>query len=522
MTANPERKKPLEFEINPRDLEAARAAFFSPVNNSAGVQQLFDHLWKMADGAHGFTSSNPKVAEVLRSISERLDTARKFDEKYLGHMLSEPMIPGLVGAILAMRVNSNTVAREVSEVESAMEPEAIRMIAEMIGYDPEVASGTFTSGGSLANQLALWVMREKVSLPREEFTGTYVLLVSPFVHYSIEKAARILGGPSKDIEVLSLKSSKLAIDPQSLRVAVDRIYRENEEIHGEIRRLQSRNSAVAARQIQQLERTKKRIMGIISIGGETETGIVDPLAEISTIAQKYGIHHHVDAAYGLPYIWSSRGNLFAGIEQADSVTFDPHKALYAPYSAGAVMFKSAPDHGKIKFGSEEAAYVFKDNEISLGAKRIEGSAGASPILSTLAVLYALSRDEFQALFDYTLNNIEYLYSRLEKSPVLQPVHAPDLNVLCFTISPEVCNEMGIYSNEQLKAVIEGTRKQLNDEHGFFFSATNLPVDKSVKTLEQDAERQYVYRAVLMHPHTSETEIDAAIDALEGILRSVKA
>jgi glutamate decarboxylase len=518
MSRSKERNFPFTFTIENDDLEAARAAFFNPENAYAELDTLFDNLWIMADGEEDqFTQKNPKIIQTLKYIFSQINEAQRFNENYLGHMLSEPSIPGLYAYMMALRVNSNTVAREVSVVESELEPEAIKWMAELIGYDPEKASGTFTSGGSLANMQALWVAREKAVKKNDKgsFQGKYVIIASPFIHYSIDKAARILGGPNHDIEVVKAGSQNLAIDPEQLQQQISEILEENALLEEEISELERSGSEEG--EIERLKKQLKEIMAIVSIAGETETGVVDPLDEISKVSKEHGLYHHVDAAYGLPYILSSRGSLFEGINEADSVTFDPHKALYTPYSAGAVIFKDPEDHGLTNFDSDDAAYVFKPGEHSLGQKRIEGSMGAGPILSTLAVIQSMEAPEFKALFDHTLNNVEYLYDRLLVSPVLMPIHTPDLNVLCFTVRTDICEELGITTHEELMAIIEKAKGRLNNEEGYFFSATNLPIDESVQTLEPGASHLPVFRAVLMHPRTKEEQIDKAIELLEEII-----
>lgn len=495
MPRSPERHEPFRFDINETDLEAARAAFFDPENRDAELEAFFDSLLDMSDGreGQGFVSRrNPQVFRALRDIFDRVKEAQRFNERYLGHMLSEPSIPSMLGYMLAMRINSNTVSYEVSELESELEPIAIQWMAELIGYDPDKASGTFTSGGSLANTTAFWVAREKAEDEHPDYEGQFVILTSPFAHYSVKKSAEILAGPSTNgrsagIVVEQVGSENLAMDPEALED-----------------------------KIRQLEAEGKVVMAVVAIAGETETGVIDPLDEIADVTKQFGIFLHADAAYGLPYKLSSRGQLFDGIERADSVTFDPHKALYVPYSAGAVIFKNPKDHGKINFTAEDAGYTF-DAGVSLGQKRIEGSMGAGGILATIGFIEALTDSQLQALYDHTLNNIEYMYDRLEDSSILMPIHTPDLNVLCFTLRPEFRREIGVETFEQLHKVVKDSRQALDSEYGFFFSATDLDIDDSVEPVNPGDPKIWVFRAVLMHPRTEPHHIDEAIAGLEDIL-----
>ena len=74
---------------------------------------------------------------------------------------------------------------------------------------------------------------------------------------------------------------------------------------------------------------------VVGTAGSTSAGLVDPLPEIAKIAGQSGIWFHVDAAWGGTALLSPRlRSLLAGIEQADSVTWDAHKWLSVPMGAG--------------------------------------------------------------------------------------------------------------------------------------------------------------------------------------------
>ncbi len=79
---------------------------------------------------------------------------------------------------------------------------------------------------------------------------------------------------------------------------------------------------------------------VIASAGTTDTGAVDPLADIGMIAQENKLWYHVDAAYGGFFILTKlKKKLLQGIEMADSLVTDPHKGLFLPYGTGAVLVK---------------------------------------------------------------------------------------------------------------------------------------------------------------------------------------
>jgi len=479
----------------------ALAAFIDPENPNLQHEQFFNQLLDMfmGDGTSELNRHENQVASGIASIFPEIADARRFDQNYLGHMLSESSIPGMLGAILAIRLGDNTVADEVSRTTTALESEAVRGLAKMIGYNPDTCGGTFTSGGSIANMTALSIARKVFQENYKDgiYNGPVRVLTNEMAHHSVNKAIFELGGPSAQIQRVDIGLENWKMSPQKLEEAI----------------LQSQEDGVP-------------IMAIVAIAGETETGLVDPLADIAEIAKHYGIFTIADAAYGGPYRISEAGHLFDGLEQFDAVVVDSHKALYVPYEAGAVLVKNPRHHALLTLGSpaeytnipegfEALVAAIESGTASLGAKRLEGSKGAGAILSTLAVLRSLGQEGLETIYNLTLKNIDYLYDRLEASDILEPLHEPELNLLCFTLREEIVNQLGLRDNTQLKQYIDDTRLEL-DNHlihpgGYYFSSCNLPLGPK--------EEIAAYRASPMHPRTTPQILNNAIAELENMIAS---
>jgi aromatic-L-amino-acid decarboxylase len=80
-------------------------------------------------------------------------------------------------------------------------------------------------------------------------------------------------------------------------------------------------------------------IAIIATAGTTLTGAIDPLDEIATIADEFGIWLHIDGAYGISAAGTSRSTLFKGIERADSITIDAHKWLFVPKACSLLLIR---------------------------------------------------------------------------------------------------------------------------------------------------------------------------------------
>ncbi len=526
-------------------IERVLAAFIDPNMETATREGFFR---RMSSSLIGRSKRVSHVSSAINSVNDDISWGRQFNATYIGHELSESAIPAIIATAIAARNNGNTVAREVSRPESALEPEAIGALLELVGFDPEVGSGTFTSGGSLANMTALAVARkleEEAAINEKRPVGKLAVLTTPFAHYSVKKVCDLLGGPNHDIQVIEVDSEDLRMSLESLQD-----------------------------KITEAQNNKLRIMAVVAMAGETETGLVDPIKSIADITDQHNLRLVVDGAYGTPYKLSRAGDKLAGIERAFAITIDPHKTLYTPYPSGVTLFRDAKEHSRIGMGidapylqfltdADELAEAFRgrrqsqeESKLNLGQKRIEGSMGTAPILSTVAVLRTLGTEGLGILYDLTLDRTQHLYQRLSSSKYLAPIHIPDLNLLCFTLRDEIVEALGITRNDKpskpmrehlekqgifvreedtLQEFIETTRRELDNdiqrEGGYFFSGTNLPLDTNSEVEEIDENgnptgknksernRKYAYRACIMHPRTTNEIIDNAVQALEVIIES---
>jgi len=188
------------------------------------------------------------------------------------------------------------------------ENEVLAWLAREVGLDQK-AGGVFVQGGTLGNLSALVAARHaaeaKLTAAGKTRPGRWKFICSKEAHSSLKAAARVM-----DVDVVLAD-----VDAEG----------------------RLRGSAVA----EALKTAGDGVFAIVSTAGTTNFGIVDRLREVGEIANAAEIWYHIDGAYGLAGILSDQTkHLFDGTELADSFIVDPHKWLFAPFDACALVYRN--------------------------------------------------------------------------------------------------------------------------------------------------------------------------------------
>ncbi|MGN6125674.1 MAG: pyridoxal phosphate-dependent decarboxylase family protein [Humibacter sp.] len=199
------------------------------------------------------------------------------------------------------------------------ENEVLSFLAAEFGL-PEGAGGVFVQGGTLGNLSALVAAREQARRERGTPTTRWAVVCSAESHSSIASAARVM-----DVDVIAVDAGERGVlTGEAVRPA-----------------LEARGGDVFA---------------VVATAGSTNFGIVDDLASIAVLKKEYPFWLHIDGAYGLAGMLSPEARpLFAGVEQADSVIVDPHKWLFAPFDACALIYRD-PESGR-RAHTQHAEYL---------------------------------------------------------------------------------------------------------------------------------------------------------------------
>ena len=303
---------------------------------------------------------------------------------------------GAVGEMLAAGTNPFVGSWLGGATLSALEVTVLRWVCEMLGY-PDSAAGILTSGGSMANLIAL-------ASARDEHDGDLLrdgtIYVSAEGHASVTKAAFILGFPEEAIRT----------------IGVDERFRMDT---GEL------NEAIAT------DRSAgKRPFLVVANGGTTNTGAIDPLPDIAALCRRSKLWFHVDAAYGGFAAISEAGrSLLAGMEQADSLTLDPHKWLYCPMGIGCVLVR---DRTSLERAFATEGHYLKDippEEVNFYERGPELSRPAR-VLAVWMVIRSLGREALAGQIAADIRLARRAATLLEEDERFELVTS-DLSVVAF-------------------------------------------------------------------------------------------
>lgn len=419
---------------------------------------------------------------VLGQILARETQTRRFDNKFFGQIHPQGNEIAIVSNLIAAFMNTNTVFEGVSMSENLMEEETLDWFADMFGYNKNEFSGNIVTGGTEANETAFWVAREwkrseLAKVGRDPSNTKLYVLGSEAKHYSIVKICHKL-----NLEFIQIPEKNLKTDVDAMEET--------------IKNLDLKNGVIAI---------------VLGIAGGTETGMVDDLSSLLQIAKQNDAHFHVDAAYGGPYILTEEKYRFNGINEADSITIDPHKMLYTPYEAGAILFKDKARHelitsdfinnaGYLQNHDQEKTKKTMAKSRNYGSSRPSGSLGTGGVISTWATMKLFGHEGIATLLEHTLDLTKHAHSRVESSSTLEAFNKPELNTLLIRLKNQNISQKS--NNEIVDYAIKEA-----DRNGFYISCD-----------DEISHGRKILRFLAMHPYSTKTNVDELFDIIEKTVK----
>ncbi len=197
-------------------------------------------------------------------------------------------------------------------------------------------------------------------------------------------------------------------------------------------------------------------MAIVANAGTTDTGAIDPIAELAQLADQYQCWLHVDGAYGLPGMLDPKFTSgYEGLEKANSIVIDPHKWLGAPVGIGAT-FVADKELLRRAFAQGEASYlegVFLGDETSSTAPNSMDSMGvpysdfgielSAPNRGAVvwALLQEIGLSGLKARICRHNSMAQYVADRARIEPQLELLIEPSLSICCFRYVDGRCADL---------------------------------------------------------------------------------
>jgi aromatic-L-amino-acid decarboxylase len=351
-------------------------------------------------------SSPPE--QVLQELEENLlpNCTNVGHPGYMGLITPSPNPVGIIADFICSALNQNIGAYAIGPAAVAMERRTVQWLADLAGYDGN-AGGNLTSGGMMANFIGIKLARDYVSSDRIQRDGVqerWAVYASEERHVSVDKA----------VDAVGLGRTALRALPTDAEFRV---------------RLDALEAAIA-------EDKKRGIrpLCIVGIFGTTNTGAVDSIRTLRTIADREGMWLHADAAYGggmlLSHAWSMRNQ---GLELADSITIDPHKWFYAPLDAGAILVK---DDRRLtaSFGMKPS---YLTDELDRANERYQyyvHSFEQSRRFRGLKVWMSFKRYGANQIGEWIDNNVrqaKHLHSMVARHPEFKAASEPPMSAICI-------------------------------------------------------------------------------------------
>ncbi len=416
------------------------------------------------------------LEEVTRQVMQVLRdwTVHVTHPRYFGLFNPSVLPASIVADTLVALYNPQLAAWNHAPAANELERLVLKTFTLALGFEPQIMQANFTTGGLEANLSAV-ICALAHAYPQALHSGLMGLKTRPAIyltsetHHSFLKIARITG-----------------LGTDALReVPTDEGYR--------------MDAAALARQIAADRADGWAPLMIVGTAGTTGAGLIDPLPELAALAKREGLWLHADAAWGGSAVLSPRLKAhLAGIEQADSVTWDAHKWLSVPMGAG-MFFTRHPQAARQAFAIT-TTYMPKDM----------GDEAADPYTTTvqwsrraigLKVFMSLAElglDGYARLIERQAEMGDTLRARLQEKGWLICNDTP-LPVVCFT-HPDI-RQGRLTTGEILEQIYARGKVWISD------------------VVLGGGQAQRVLRACITSYHTQEADLDCLLEELELVRKA---
>ena len=380
---------------------------------------------------------------------------------------------GIFAEALAACTNTNAEAWRLGPAAAAIEAQCLRWIAEFVGY-PKETGGILVSGGTMANLTAVLTALRHVApcdsspdgLQDAARRGRFLLYMADHEgHVSVTRVADMLNLGRRAVRLVPSRAD-FTMDPRALD--------------------------------QMLEEDRRRgelPFCVVAQLGSVNVGAVDPIGELADVCARHGVWLHGDGTCGLLAAGlAETGELFRGLERADSVSVDAHKWLGVPHDCGVLLVRHRERLHRAF--SIAAPYLGEDAFRALKVWMVLRSFGAAGLREVLSKSLRLAR---------------HLHALVGEHPDFEVLHEPTLYVYSFRYLPNAL------ADRPRSAELEARIDSLNEAVAQGISRSGLALLMTTRIRGRVALRM----SMCSH-RTLERDVETTFEALAGLGRRLAA
>ena len=438
------------------------------------------------------------LAEFKTSILD--GSIRQSSPKYLAFPDSGNSVSSLAANILIGFTNQNLIATSKSAPTATFaEIQVIQWLRQLVGFEgskdvPESAldvGGVITPGGTMANATALLVARCK-SFPESRKKGLCNSSLKPILiiaddtlyHYSHIASFWWLGlGEENIVFVKALSDFRMDCDDLD-------------------KKLTQYNDGITS-----------KVVAVVAQAGDSRTTTIEYFNKVAEVTKKHKVWLHVDACHGGILLFSQKHkHKMNGVEQADSISIDPHKGLCVPYSSSAVLFRDIKDSA---FISKSTDITIQKGSFDLGQITPFLGSRAFDSLKLWFLIKHLGMEGIGKLVEYKYDIAKSWSKCISNSRFFECLNEVNLNSVVFSVSSDKIQKE--YHRLLLnKKTIGEINKMIHDsiyKEGYLCIHTFDIIDVAQKIVE-GKEKVRVLGVTLGNPNTLAADFPDHIEYLD--------
>jgi len=392
-----------------------------PVANRIEANALYDSL-DLSLNVNAMVDEEFK--EVLKDVL--ISTPKTATNLFFNQLFGGRQGKAVLGDLLAVMLNNSMYTYKVAGPQVGIEQEIIRQSCNMIGYGSN-SNGTFPTGGSMSNYMALVMARDAKdpNCRTEGMSKSLIVYTSKESHYSNAKNVSFAGIGRNNIRYIAADSKGRMIASKLEEQIIEDLS----------------NGFVPTY--------------VNSTAGTTVMGAFDPINAIADITEKYNIWLHVDGAYCGSVIFSDKyKHLVDGIERSDSFSYNAHKMIGTPMTCSIILVNDKKYlHDSF---SNDADYLYQTDgdDFNLGKTSFQcgrrndalkfwtlwksvGTKGLERIVDQQFELADVAREYVSSNSDYTLYSFDdsisicFNYKNIDPTTLCTALYEHQITVVGF-------------------------------------------------------------------------------------------